>query len=90
MSSMKTFHKNRDGRGALQYIQLHNMDDSKWDKVLEDAESMVQTTVWNGKNDRFPLKSHINKHRKPQNDFVIASQHVDSDPPKNTQECQDY
>ena len=34
MSSMKTFHITRDGRGAFQTIQRHNMDSSKLDKVL--------------------------------------------------------
>ena len=37
--------------------------------------------MWNGKNSRFPLKAHINKHREAHNDFVRASQHVDYDPP---------
>ena len=31
---------------------------------------------WNGKNHRFTLKSHINKHREAHNDMVRASEHV--------------
>ena len=63
MSSMKPFQRTRDGRGAFQDTQRHNMGKYKWDKVLEDAESMVQTRAWNGKNSILPLKAHINKHR---------------------------
>ena len=63
MLSMKTFQRTRYGRGAFQAIQRHNMGESKWDKVLEDTESMVQKIVRNGNNSRFPLKVHINKHR---------------------------
>ena len=77
ISSMKPLQRTRDGRGAFQDIQRHNMGESKWDKFLEDAESMFQTRVWNGKNSRFPLKAHINKHREVHNDFFRASQHVD-------------
>ena len=81
MSSMKTFQRTIDGRGALQAIQCHNMGDSKWDKVMEDAELVVQTRMWNGKNSIFLLKAHINKHSEAHNDFVRASQHVDYEPP---------
>ena len=77
MSSMNPFLRTRDGRGSFQAIQHHNMGDYKWYKFLEDAESMFQTRVWNGKNSRFPLKAHINKHREVHNDFFRASQHVD-------------
>ena len=37
MSSMKPFHITRDVRGSFQAIQRHNMGESKWYKVLEDA-----------------------------------------------------
>ena len=50
---------------------------------MEDAELMIQTRVWNGKNSRFPLKAHINKHRKAHNDFVRDSQHAAYDSPNN-------
>ena len=63
MLSMNPFQRTRDGRGAFQDTQRHNMGKYKWDKVLEDAESMVQTRAWNGKNSILPLKAHINKHR---------------------------
>ena len=77
ISSMMPFQRTRDGRGAFQATQCHNMGESKWDKVLEDAELMVQTRVWNRNNYRFLLKAHINKHREAHNDFVRASQHAD-------------
>ena len=81
MSSMKPIQRTRYGKGTLQAIQRHNMGKFKWDKVLEDAESMVQTRVWNRKNFRFPLKAHINKHRESHNGFVRTSQHVNYNPP---------
>ena len=37
MSSMKPFQRTKDGIGAFQAIQRHNMGESKWDKVLQDA-----------------------------------------------------
>ena len=80
LSSIKPFQRTRDGRGAFLALQRHNMGDSKWDKVIEDAETMVQSRIWNGKNAHFPLKVHINKHQEAHNDFIRASQHTDYDP----------
>ena len=81
ISSITRFQRNRDGRGAFLALQLHNMGNSKWDKVIENAEIMVNQKVWNGRNARYPLKFHITKHREAQNDFQRASQNVTYVPP---------
>ena len=75
-SSVKTFQRRRDGRAAYFALCQHNLGTSKWDKILEDAEAYVSKREWNGRNHRFNLKSHINKHREAHNDMVRASQHV--------------
>ena len=75
-SSVKTYQRRRDGRGAYFALCQHNLGSSKWDKILEDAESYVSKREWNGRNHRFNLKSHINKHREANNDMIRASQHV--------------
>ena len=75
-SSVKTYQRRRDGRSAYFALVQHNLGSSKWDKILEDAEAYVSKREWNGKNHRFNLKSHINKHREANNDMVRASQHV--------------
>ena len=55
---------------------MHNMGSSKWDKIIEPAEAYVMKREWNGKNHRFPIKSHIAKHCEANNDMVRASQHI--------------
>ncbi len=70
MSSIKPFQARRDGRGAFEALKLHNMGNSKWEKVCEVAEALVTQRVWDGRNSRFPLKSHIAKHREAHNDFL--------------------
>jgi hypothetical protein len=57
------------------------MGNSKWEKVVEEAEAMVTTRIFNGKNARYPLKSHIVKHREAHNDFVRAAQFTQFAPP---------
>ena len=76
VSSLKPYLTARNGRGALSALQLHNMGQAKWDKLIEAAEHLVCNRTWNGKNARFPLKLHITKHREAHNDMVRASQHV--------------
>ena len=75
-SSIKSHQRSRNGRAAYLALCQHNMGTSKWDKILEDAEAYVLKREWNGKNQRFSLKSHINKHREAHNDMTRASQHV--------------
>ena len=75
-SSVKSFQRRRDGRSAYLALVQHNLGSSKWDKILEDAETYVSKREWNGRNHRFNLKAHINKHREAYNDMVRASQHV--------------
>ena len=81
VSSLKPFQSRRDGRGAYNALRKHNFGNSKWDKLIEDAEAAVTSRIWDGKNHRFPLKLHIRNHRDAHNDFANAAQHVNYNPP---------
>ena len=35
------------------------MSSERWEKTVEQAESVLETRVWNGHNYRYPLKFHI-------------------------------
>ena len=76
-SSIKTFQRSGNGRGAYLALCQHNLGSSKWDKIIEDAEDYVMRREWNGKNPRFTLRSHINKTREAQNDWTRAAQFID-------------
>ena len=76
-SSIKTFQRSRNGRGAYLALCQHNLGSSKWDKIIEDAENYTMKREWNGKNPRFNLRSHINKTREARNEMTRASQFID-------------
>ena len=76
-ASIKSHQRSRNGREAYLALCMHNMGSSKWDKIVEDAENYVMKREWNGRNQRFTLRSHIAKHREAQNDMMRASQHID-------------
>ena len=77
ISSIKPFQGRRDGRGAYEALMLHNLGNSKWEKVVEVAETYVNNRTWDGRNARFTIKSHLAKHREAHNDFLRASLHID-------------
>ena len=80
-SSIKAHQRNRNGRAAYFALHQHNLGSSKWDKIIEDAETYVMKREWNGRNYRFTLKSHINKHREANNDMVRAADYTVYDLP---------
>ena len=45
-------------------------------KIIEDAENYMMKREWNGKNQRFTFRSHINKHREAYNEMSRASQFI--------------
>ncbi len=88
ISSIKPFQGRRDGRGAYEALMLHNLGNSKWEKVVEVAETYVNNRTWDGRNARFSIKSHLSKHREAHNDFIRASQHINYVIPNETTRVQ--
>ena len=88
ISSIKPFQGRRNGRGAYEALILHNLGNSKWEKVVEVAETYVNNRSWDGKNSRFSIKSHLAKHREAHNDFIRASQHISYSLPNETTRVQ--
>ena len=80
-ASIKSHQRSRNGRDAYLSLCMHNMGSSKWDKIIEDAESYVMKREWNGRNQRFTLRAHIAKHREAHNDMMRATQHVEFELP---------
>ena len=80
-SSIKSFRKARDGRGAYLALVQHNLGSSKWDRIIDSCESYLLQNEWNGKNVRFTLKMHVSKHREAHNELVRASQFVSYEVP---------
>ena len=70
MSDLKPYQKTRNGRGALEALELHNMGNSKYDTLVQKAEATVLNIKWNGRNNRYKLARHIAIHRSAQNEMV--------------------
>ena len=88
MSSIKPFQRLCNGCGAYEALKLHNMGNSKWEKVVEAAETWVSSRTWDGRNARYALKSHIACHHEAHNDFLRASQYIQYAIPNDTTRVQ--
>lgn len=88
ISSIKPLQGRRYGRGAVEALMLHNLGNSKWEKVVEVAETYVNNPTWDGKNARFTIKSHLAKHCEAHNDFIQVSWHINYTIPNETPQVQ--
>ena len=84
MASITKHQTRRNGRGAYLALITHHLGSAKWEKMVELAESVLNTRVWNGKNARYPLGIHIARHREAFNDMERASDHISFNPPNET------
>ena len=84
MASITQYQRRRDGRGAYRDLVTHYMGSAKWEKTVEQAESVLSTRIWNGKNSRYPLRVHISRHREAFNDLTRAAQQITYVPPNET------
>ena len=82
-SSIKSFRRARDGRGAYLALVQHNLGSSKWDRIIDTCESYLLRHEWNDKNVRFTLKIHVNKHQDAHNELVRASHFVNYEVPND-------
>ena len=60
MISVKTFIRKSNGSGALLDLDKNNIGSSKWDTIVEKAESIIFNQVRNIRNLCYPLPKNTN------------------------------
>ena len=76
MTSITRHQRRRDGSLAYLDLVTHNMGSANWEKTVEQAESVLETRIWNGKISLYLLKVHIARHREVLNDIVRYSYQI--------------
>ena len=61
ISTVKTFDRRKDGRGAWEALKQAHISDDKWDTICRENSKWMITSKWNGK--KFGLESFISTHR---------------------------
>ena len=84
MASITRYQTREDGRDAYFALIRHNLGSEKWEKMVKNAQKVLNQRIWNGKNSRYSLKIHISRHREAFNDMERASEHIAFVPPNET------
>jgi len=80
-SSLKRHQRSRNGRGSYLSLVQHNLGSAQWDKIILRAEEVQSARIWNGKNNRYSLRRHVDMHRDAYNDMTRASENVGYETP---------
>lgn len=83
VSSITPHVRGRNDRGAFMALSQHNMGNVRFQKLVDDAEELVARKIWDGKNSRYVLNTHITRHCDAYNDIVQSSQHITYNLPDN-------
>lgn len=76
MASIMQYQRRRDSCRAYKDLVTHYMGLAKWEKTVEQAESVLSSGVWNGKNSRYPLRINISRHREVFNNLTRVAQQI--------------
>ena len=81
MASITRFQRTRDGRKAYHALVQHNMGSNKFEQMVNLAEDVLNKRIYNGRNTRVTLKSHIERHCCAYNDLRHATDYISYEPP---------
>ena len=74
LSTIKSFEKRKNGRGAWLALITAHVGDSKWEQILNDNSKWLINSRWNGK--KYALESFMAQHRQKFEQMKEASLHV--------------
>ena len=74
LSTIKSFEKRKNGRGAWLALITAHVGDSKWEEILADNNKWLINARWNGK--KYALESFVAQHRQKFEQMKEASLHV--------------
>lgn len=73
-STVKSFARRKDGRGAFLAIIANHAGDVKYRSIMKKRMHLLQTLKWNGR--AYPLESHVSNHRNAVDDLRDCSMHI--------------
>ena len=82
-STVKTFSRRKDGRGAFQALLSNHAGETKYRSIMKKRMQLLQNTKWNGRS--FPLESHVSNHRAAIDDLNECANHITVSVPDQSQ-----
>lgn len=82
-SSIKTFSRTKDGRGAFLALIATHASDVKYRAIVEFRNNLLTNIKWTGRS--YPLDTHIADHRQAVDDPTDCAMHVQNQIPNDSQ-----
>ena len=82
-STVKTFARLKNGRGAFLALIANHAGDQKYRAILKKRQHMLQNVKWNGRS--FPLETHISNQRQAIDDMNECASHITVSVPDQSQ-----
>lgn len=82
-STVKSFSRTQDGRGAYFALIDHHAGESKYRAILKSKMNLLQNVKWNGRN--YSLEKHVSNHRQAVEDLQDCSTHITVNVPDDAQ-----
>ena len=82
-STIKTFNRTQNGRGAYLALIDHHAGESKYRTILKKRMNLLQNIKWNGRN--YSLEKHVSNHRQAVDDLNDCATHITVTAPDQSQ-----
>ena len=73
-STINSFSRRKDGRGAFQALIANHAGDTKYRAIVKARNNLLQNVKWNGCN--YPLEQHVSNHRTAVDDLRDCANHI--------------
>ena len=82
-STIKSFSRQKDGRGAYLALAANHAGDTKYRGIVKSRMNLLQNIKWNGRS--YPLEQHVSNHRTAVDDLQDCSLHINNAVPNMAQ-----
>lgn len=73
-TTIKSFSRRKDGRGAFLALIANHAGETKYRSISKKRFNLLQNIKWNGR--AYPLESHVSNHRQAHDDLNECSKHI--------------
>lgn len=82
-STIKSFSRQKNGRGAYLALIANHAGDTKYRAIVKARMNLLQNIKWNGRS--YPLEQHVSNHRSAVDDLKDCAIHISNAVPNTPQ-----
>lgn len=82
-STIKSFSRSKDGRGAFQALISNHAGDIKYRSIVKSRMNLLTNIKWNGRS--YALETHVSNHRQAVDDLNECEDHINNQVPDDPQ-----